>query len=122
MDCGAATSDPSDATTLSQVPRRFRYLGQRQVRDSVCVRCDCAASLFQGAFNGEEDLSEEEKARRRAERRKAKRKVRPGTFCSDQSGCPAVGDVSAKVTLLSSSAVGNARSRSRPSNTRAPRG
>lgn len=47
MDCGAATSDPSDDTTLSQ-----------------------------GAINGEEELSEEEKARRRAERRKAKRKRR----------------------------------------------
>ncbi|XP_034537945.1 hsp70-Hsp90 organizing protein 2 isoform X1 [Notolabrus celidotus] len=47
MDCGAANPDPSDDATLSQ-----------------------------DALNGEEDLSEEEKARRRAERRKAKRKRR----------------------------------------------
>ncbi|XP_018533532.1 stress-induced-phosphoprotein 1 isoform X2 [Lates calcarifer] len=47
MDCGAATPDPSDDATLSQ-----------------------------NALNGEEDLSEEEKARRKAERRKAKRKRR----------------------------------------------
>ncbi|XP_037638883.1 stress-induced-phosphoprotein 1 isoform X2 [Sebastes umbrosus] len=46
MDCGAA-SDPRDDAILSQ-----------------------------DALNGEEDLSEEEKARRRAERRKAKRKQR----------------------------------------------
>ncbi|XP_068578521.1 uncharacterized protein zgc:123010 isoform X2 [Cebidichthys violaceus] len=47
MDCGATNLDPSDDATLSQ-----------------------------DALNGEEDLSEEEKARRRAERRKAKRKRR----------------------------------------------
>ncbi|XP_041645755.1 tetratricopeptide repeat protein 31 isoform X2 [Cheilinus undulatus] len=47
MDCGAANPDPSED-----------------------------ASLTQDALNGEEDLSEEEKARRRAERRKAKRKRR----------------------------------------------
>ncbi|XP_029376949.1 stress-induced-phosphoprotein 1 isoform X2 [Echeneis naucrates] len=47
MDCGAATLDPSDDATL-----------------------------LPDALNGEEDLSEEEKARRRAERRKAKRKRR----------------------------------------------
>uniref|UniRef100_UPI0037E70B23 tetratricopeptide repeat protein 31 isoform X2 n=1 Tax=Semicossyphus pulcher TaxID=241346 RepID=UPI0037E70B23 len=47
MDCSAATPDPSEDATLSQ-----------------------------DALNGEEDLSEEEKARRRAERRKAKRKRR----------------------------------------------
>ncbi|KAK5854017.1 hypothetical protein PBY51_015121 [Eleginops maclovinus] len=47
MDCGAATSDPSDDAALSQ-----------------------------DTLNGEEDLSEEEKVRRRAERRKAKRKRR----------------------------------------------
>lgn len=46
MDCGAA-NDPRDDATLSQ-----------------------------DVLNGEEDLSEEEKARRRAERRKAKRKQR----------------------------------------------
>lgn len=40
--------------------------------------------VFQGAVNGEEDLSEEEKARRRAERRKAKRKVRLWTLCSER--------------------------------------
>lgn len=79
MDCGAATSDPSATTTLSQVTTRCDCVGQRRVKDGV--RCD-TASLFQGAFNGEEDLSEEEKARRRAERRKAKRKVRLWTFCS----------------------------------------
>ncbi|XP_053731927.1 uncharacterized protein zgc:123010 isoform X1 [Synchiropus splendidus] len=47
MDCVTATSDPSDDALLSQ-----------QV------------------FNGEEDLSEEEKVKRRTERRKAKRKRR----------------------------------------------
>ncbi|CAJ1067645.1 hsp70-Hsp90 organizing protein 2 isoform X2 [Xyrichtys novacula] len=47
MDCGAANPDPSNDATLSQ-----------------------------DVLNGEEDLSEEEKARRRAERRKAKRKRR----------------------------------------------
>ncbi|KAM3606777.1 uncharacterized protein V6R79_023088 [Siganus canaliculatus] len=47
MDCGAATSAPSDGAAMSEE-----------------------------ALNGEEDLSEEEKARQRAERRKAKRKRR----------------------------------------------
>ncbi|KAM9804217.1 uncharacterized protein ACB057_007697 [Neosynchiropus ocellatus] len=47
MDCVTATSDPSDDALLSQE-----------------------------AFNGEEDLSEEEKVKRRTERRKAKRKRR----------------------------------------------
>ncbi|XP_029927179.1 stress-induced-phosphoprotein 1 isoform X2 [Myripristis murdjan] len=47
MDCGAATPDPADDTTLSQ-----------------------------GTLNGEEGLSEEEKVKRRAERRRAKRKRR----------------------------------------------
>ncbi|XP_037541544.1 stress-induced-phosphoprotein 1 [Nematolebias whitei] len=47
MNCGAAISDPSHDGTLSQ-----------------------------DAINGEEDLSEEEKARLKAERRKAKRKRR----------------------------------------------
>ncbi|XP_030012639.1 hsp70-Hsp90 organizing protein 1 isoform X3 [Sphaeramia orbicularis] len=47
MDCGIATPDPNDDTTLSQ-----------------------------DGLNGEEDLSEEEKVRRKAERRRAKRKRR----------------------------------------------
>ncbi|KAM9847652.1 uncharacterized protein ACBR49_008973 isoform 2-T2 [Aulostomus maculatus] len=47
MDFGAVTPDPNDDATLSQ-----------------------------DALNGEEDLSEEEKAKRRAERRRAKRKRR----------------------------------------------
>lgn len=78
MECGAATSDPSDVTTLSQVTKRCDCIGQQPVKDGV--RCD-AASVFQGAINGEEDLSEEEKARRRAERRKAKRKVSLCSLC-----------------------------------------
>lgn len=37
--------------------------------------------VLQDVLNGEEGLSEEEKARRKAERRKAKRKVRGDKLC-----------------------------------------
>ncbi len=43
------------------------------VPDTLIHLCLC---VLQDVLNGEEGLSEEEKARRKAERRKAKRKVR----------------------------------------------
>lgn len=118
MDCGGATSDPSDATALTQVNRRCDRVRPRPAGGGA--RCD-AASVFQGAVDGEEDLSEEEKARRRAERRKAKRKVRLWPLSTNRHGRLAASkDVN--VVPLSDSGGGNARSRSKRSNTRAPKG
>lgn len=78
MDCDAATPDPSDDATLSQVNkqcqtnRAFVRTARAKVR---CAMFNSVCAFVQDALNGEEDLSEEEKVRQRAERRKAKRKV-----------------------------------------------
>lgn len=55
------------------LPKQSIYIYCMYVPDTVIHLCLC---VLQDVLNGEEGLSEEEKARRKAERRKAKRKVR----------------------------------------------
>lgn len=135
MDCGAATSDPGNDTTMSQVNKRCHCVsGSDWCRTVQGVTLVPRFGVFQGAINGEEDLSEEERARRRAERRKAKRKVRVWTLRAGRFNISKVSPLGtmcetgvcvlcrANEVLVFCSVVGNARSRCKSSSMRMLKG